>query len=66
MSMSSRLAGSNPTDQAAASYNSYSKTSYGAQGGEDSGGFFAGGGSQQAGSQGGGGKVCDCIVPSSQ
>ncbi|KAH6607525.1 replication factor a2 [Trichoderma cornu-damae] len=34
-------------------YDGYSKTGYGAQGGDDSGGFFVGGGSQQ-GSQGGG------------
>ncbi|KAL6881130.1 replication protein A, subunit RPA32 [Trichoderma novae-zelandiae] len=34
-------------------YGGYSKPSYGAQGGDDSGGFLAGGGSQQ-GSQGGG------------
>lgn len=38
-----------------AAYGGYTKTSYGAQGGDDSGGFFAGG--SQPGSQSGGGKV---------
>ncbi|OAQ86963.1 DNA-directed RNA polymerase I subunit RPA1 [Purpureocillium lilacinum] len=37
-----------------AAYGGYTKTSYGAQGGDDSGGFFAGG--SQPGSQSGGGK----------
>ncbi|KND93127.1 Replication factor A protein 2 [Tolypocladium ophioglossoides CBS 100239] len=37
-----------------AAYAGFTKTSFGAQGGEDSGGFFAGG--SQQGSQGGGGK----------
>ena len=41
-----------------ATFGGYSKTSYGAQGGDDAGGFFSGG--SQQGSQGGqgGGKVC--------
>ncbi|RDA96225.1 hypothetical protein CP533_1727, partial [Ophiocordyceps camponoti-saundersi (nom. inval.)] len=40
-----------------AAYAGYSKTSYGAQGGDDSGGFFAGGGSQQGSQSGAGGKA---------
>ena len=44
-------------------YGGYTKSNYGAQGGEDGGGFL--GGSQQQSSQGGGGKVRLSRIPPS-